>query len=152
MIKAIDAVNIAKKEIGYQEKPGNNNKYGAYFKVNNQAWCYYFVSWVLITAGMNITPCGYCPDGYKWYKKNKQLFKVPVIGDLAFFAFDPGLKKAELPQHIGIVSKVYSNYFMCIEGNTSPTNAGSQDQGDGVYEKKRYYSQVLGFGRPPYQV
>ena len=102
---------------------------------------------------MNIITCAYVPAGYAWYKAKGKLFKTPQPGDLAFFAFDPLLKTKKVPQHIGVVSKVFPDYFLCIEGNTSNPTAGagaSQDNGGGVFEKKRYYSQVLSFGRPNY--
>jgi hypothetical protein len=35
-----------------------------------------------------------------------------------------------------------------IEGNTSPSNKGSQSNGGGVYEKKRSYATVMAVVRP----
>jgi hypothetical protein len=141
-------LEIASKEIGYQETGNNNNKYGVWYGMNNQPWCYIFVSWVLIKAGMNVEKCASCPVGYDYYKRNGKLFKEPKPGDLAFFSWNPSL----IPQHIGIVEKVNNNgTFTCIEGNTSSGLTGSQDNGDGVYRKLRRLSDCLGFGHPDYQ-
>jgi hypothetical protein len=150
-------LDIAKKEICYQEKPGNNNKFGAFFKANYQPWCYYFISYCMITAGMNIPPCGSCPVGFIWYAKRGKITHKPEVGALAFMCWNKAIfyeydKSVGIPQHIEIVVQVNKNgTFYTIGGNTSPDNKfGSQDNGDGVYRKLRKLSDVKGFGIPNY--
>ena len=38
-------VKIAKMQIGYVEKAGNDTIYGEWFGMNGTAWCGIFVSW-----------------------------------------------------------------------------------------------------------
>lgn len=141
-------LEIASKEIGYQETGNNNNKYGVWYGLNNQPWCYIFVSWVLNQAGLKVEKCASCPVGFEYYKSNLKLFTFPVPGDLAFFCWNP----SKIPQHIGIVEKINNDgTFISIEGNTSSGLSGSQDNGDGVYRKLRKLSDTLGFGRPNYE-
>jgi hypothetical protein len=149
MPTAKKVLEIARKEIGYQETGNNDTKYGKWYGLNNQPWCYIFVSWVLVQAGMIIQKCASCPEGLNYYKKECRLFDNPKPGDLAFFQFN---KNLPYPQHIGFVEKVNTNgTFYSIEGNTSPSSTnGSQDQGDGVYGKLRKVSDCMGFGRPEY--
>lgn len=138
-------INGAKKHLGYKELAGNNNIFGKHFGQNNVAWCYLFVSYILIVeAGMKISPCSYVPTGFNWYKKNSKLFKDPQPADLVFFDFD----KDGIPEHIGICIKDNLNgTITTIEGNTSSGVKGSQDNGDGVYQRIRNKAFILGYGR-----
>lgn len=135
----------AKKHIGYKEAKNNDNIFGKAFNLNNVAWCYLFVSYVLIhEAKIKITSCAYVPTGYNYYKANGKLFKEPQPSDLVFFDFD----KDGIPEHIGICEKDNGDgTITTIEGNTSSGIAGSQANGDGVYRRKRHKSLILGYGR-----
>jgi hypothetical protein len=52
--------------------------------------------------------------------------------------------------HTGIAASTVDSagYFRAVEGNTSDTDTGSQDNGGGCYEKTRHISQVCGWWRP----
>lgn len=64
-------------------------------------------------------------------------------GDLVVFNWDGGV-----PDHIGrLVQKKDANTFLSVEGNTSVGTTGSQSNGDGVYQRVRYYNTVSGFIR-----
>jgi cell wall-associated NlpC family hydrolase len=67
-------------------------------------------------------------------------------GDIAFFQFDDDAQ----PDHVGIIIKNNKKLkrLVCIEGNTASGNAGSQSNGDGVYERKRGYSTIMAVARP----
>lgn len=54
-----------------------------------------------------------------------------------------------LAEHVGIVTKVEGRTIYSIEGNTSSSSAGSQDNGGGVFERKRV-NNIVGFGRLKY--
>lgn len=138
-------IKSSEKWLNYQEKANNYNEFGKYFNMNNVAWCYLFVSYVLIVeAGIKISPCAYVPTGYNWYKKNKKLFSSPLPADLVFFDFN----KDGIPEHIGICIKDNGDgTITTIEGNTSSGKVGSQDNGDGVYKRIRSKSLILGYGR-----
>lgn len=58
-------------------------------------------------------------------------------GDFVTFNWDGGV-----PDHIGMLVERYSTTAKCVEGNTSPTNAGSQSNGGGVYVRNRDRSQI----------
>lgn len=58
-------------------------------------------------------------------------------GDFVTFNWDGGV-----PDHIGMLVERYSTSAKCVEGNTSPTNAGSQSNGGGVYVRHRDRSQI----------
>lgn len=59
-------------------------------------------------------------------------------GDFVIFNWDGGV-----PDHIGMLVEVSSHYgATCVEANTSPSNAGSQSNGGGVYVRNRDRSQI----------
>jgi cell wall-associated NlpC family hydrolase len=146
-------IEIATAELGFQEGPNNNTKYGKWYGLNNNPWCAMFVSWVYNQAGLvkHVAASGKkgfasCAAGLNWFTKKNKL--VPIgdaqPGDIAFFQFD---NDAE-PDHVGIVVKNNGKYLWCIEGNTSADKKGSQANGDGAYQKKRAYSLVMAVARP----
>ena len=45
---------------------------------------------------------------------------------------------------------IYAGNGVTIEGNTSSGNAGSQDNGGGVFRRKRPASVIVGCARPRY--
>lgn len=168
-------IDIARKEIGYQEEAGNNNKYAKYFKkggdngINYVSWCAIFVSYCLeldknplfyhlkdkngnMRAGSYQRVNTYCPSIQQHFKENGRLFqakdKTPQCGDIVLFCWNP--LKDPTADHIGIVES-YNNktgMLTTIEGNTSSGNVGSQSNGDGVYRRIRHISLTCGFIRP----
>lgn len=70
-------------------------------------------------------------------------------GDHALFNFGTS---SDPVQHTGIVLRHTIQYgvpgLVCREGNTSSGSAGSQDNGGGVFDRFRPYSQVVGCARP----
>lgn len=150
-MKVEDVLRIASHEekIGYKEGKNNDTKYGVWYGLNNQPWCYIFISWVFHQAGSKLGKCASCPQGMAWYKNNKRWYSVGLPGDIAFFQFR---KDLSYPQHVGIVVSVNKSAgtVTTIEGNTSSGVTGSQSNGDGVYKRVRRLSDVMGFGRPDY--
>ena len=148
-------VEIAKAEVGFTETENNITKYGKWYGMDGQPWCAMFVSWVYKQAGLSkrvaaSTSKGFasCDAGLKWFVKHNKLVGVGQAraGDIVFFQFD----KDPQPDHVGIVIKNNTrlNRLVCIEGNTSPDNKGSQSNGGGVYKKKRPYATVMAVARP----
>lgn len=151
----MSVLEIAKAEIGTKELPVNDTKYGKWFGLNNQPWCAIFVSWVFNQAGLGDsvkaqTKKGFasCSSGLKWFAKNNKLVPVGEAqeGDIAFFQFDADAE----PDHVGIIEKnnKLMKQLVCIEGNTSSGNKGSQSNGDGVYRRTRSYAIVMAVARP----
>ena len=153
MSKRVTALEIARKEVGTTEEGGGNNqKYGRWYRLNNQPWCAIFVSYVLFFSKVitNSQKCASVPIIYTWYKNNNKLTRSPKAGDLVFFDFNSD----GIFEHIGFLNKdymPYDDYFETIEGNTSPNSKGSQDNGDGVYIKQRHKSIKMAFAKPNYE-
>lgn len=142
---------------GYKEANADDTLFGKWYGMNHAAWCAMFVSYCFGQNGGSAlvaasTPKGFasCHAATEWFKKNKSFFHTLEAkpGDVVFMAFDGDLSDAD---HVGIVvsNDTKKKILHTIEGNTTdPKKAGSQAQGDGVYEKARPYSLIVGIGRP----
>lgn len=159
VLETINKYNL----IGYQEKGGNDNKFGQYFGWNGVSWCALFVSYVLefsknpmlyhlkdksgkLRAGCYERCAIYCPTIEQHFKElGKLRLTDPKPNDIVLFCWD----KVNSPEadHIGFVESYdpQTGYLTTIEGNTSSGLHGSQDNGDGVYRKKRHFSLTCGF-------
>lgn len=155
MATAADVVRIASAEVGYTEGRNNWNKYAPEVgHANNQAWCGTFTDWVLKKAGQTGEPSSiWTPSGLQAYRKAGRAIDrngPAQAGDLVYFDWQGGTSSQGV-DHVGIVTGVRRDgQVETIEGNTSPTNAGSQSNGGGVYRRVRPRSVIAGFGRPAY--
>lgn len=157
MTTATAVIDIARREVGVVEDPPRTNrtKYGAWYGMNGVAWCAIFQSYVFTAAGLPLritTDKGfsYCPFGMRWFRDmglwtgtGRGRF---YPGDLAFFQFDSDPET----DHVGLIIETRQSSVITIEGNTSASNRGSQNNGGGVYKRERALSLILGVGRPQY--
>lgn len=151
MPTAQDVLRIAAAELGTIESPAGSNrqKYSAALGRPAEPWCADFVVWVARQAGLKLqSESAYTPSMANAFKATRTWHTdtVPRPGDLAFFNFGAGIIR-----HVGIVAGWDAHAGVtCIEGNTSPGTAGSQDNGGGVYRRTRPRYHIVGFGRPYY--
>lgn len=155
---ASEILKIAAGEVGYTESPANSNrtKYGETYGWNGVAWCVIFLWWCfheanasdLFYGGGKTASCGqlrtYAVEHKQWVTDGEYR-----PGDLVIFDF-PGTSATT--DHIGIVESVNGSVLTTIEGNTSPTDAGSQYNGGCVARKKRdtLKTKIVGAYRPEY--
>jgi len=136
---------LAAADIGYTESPPNSNrqKYGVWYGWNGVAWCMMAVQYWYAMAGVPLPyKTASCSNLLEWYEKWEPARVIretaPEPGDIAIFTFG----------HTGIVESHGGDTVTCIEGNTSPGDSGSQDNGGGVYRRTRPRRQVEAFLRP----
>jgi len=156
-----DLVKIASSKIGTVEKGGADGKSGNIVEFwdwwksvtaqngQGQSWCAVFVSWCFAQIGASSLAAAknkfgfiYCPDGVNFYKKKNQLVKPEEAqpGDIIFFDWEG----KGIADHVGIVKTNNKTFLTTIEGNTSQEGAkGSQSNGGGVYERKRYFGKTI---------
>ena len=127
-------VSTAMSQVGYREGAGNNNKYGAWFGMNNVAWCVIFVCWCAAQSGAPIpTKFSYVGDMSSYFQ-SRGLYRtvasgyIPKAGDLMI----------QGDRHIGIVRSATRSAVYTVEGNYS----------DSVATVTRYYSEISGFCTP----
>ena len=138
-----DALSAARGELGTQESPAGSNrtKYGKWYGLDGQPWCMMFVQWCFAQAGRPL-PCrtASCSQLLSWYRRFQpdRVVDEPRAGDVAIYTFG----------HTGIVERNGGGTITAIEGNTSPDERGSQDNGGGVYRRTRRKTQVRAYIRP----
>ena len=152
---------VAAKEVGYHDlsDPQRGSKYGrwyaaktgrAVFGYDDIAWCAMYTSWVLNQAGVNCAgmPGSGCVTIYRNAKGSLVPISEARAGDLILFDWNPWL--GDGADHIGIVLENDGTSFKTIEGNTSRSDAGSQDDGGWVAARTRSLSKVYAIIRPYY--
>lgn len=141
-------IGAARAHLGYTEDPPGSNR--TKFAepaghANGQPWCATFLVAVARSVGLQL------PSESAWTPSMAEAFKpgswhhTPKPGDLAFFNFGSGIIR-----HVGLVVGTPNHSVTCIEGNTSSSERGSQDNGGGVYTRTRPRAHVVGYGRPNY--
>lgn len=100
-------------------------------------WCMAFVSMVFDMAGEIDAIGGF---SYNTDVTKSRMDEVDIEdaqrGDVVLFDWDDDGRT----DHVGIVeANLGGGWLQTIEGNTSPSNAGSQSAGNGVYRRQRYY-------------
>jgi hypothetical protein len=153
---AKQALDLARLQIGYIEGPRNNEtKYGAWSGYNFQPWCGSWTNWILHFSGTTGEPSSvWTPGGAQSYQKLGRWIQRGSAdvrpGDLVFFDWG-GSTLASKVDHIGIVeAPLPDGRIQTIEGNTSPSDAGSQGNGGGCWRRIRPRGVIAGFGRPNY--
>ena len=137
------ALDIARRELGSTESPAGSNrtKYGKWMGLDGQPWCMSFVQWCFDQAGAPL-PCrtGSCSALLRWYRANQpeRVAQDPMPGDIVIYRFG----------HTGIVESASGSDVTAIEGNTSPGQGGSQDNGGGVFRRTRKRSLAEAYIRP----
>jgi hypothetical protein len=148
------AVGWALKQVGTSESPAFSNRgpkidqwETATLGYSGYSWCQAFANAVLLHGGGEQLKSAYTPQVVDWANANEHGLKrvdTPQVGDFVFFKF-PGVSNA-FCDHVG----VYIGAGSCVEGNTSPASAGSQNNGGTVAIKTRPRSQWAAIVRPTY--
>lgn len=147
----------AKSYIGLTESPKNSNNvifntdyYGHQVSGSSYPWCCTFV-WDIFRMceaskyfyGGKKTAS--CTTLMNYYKKNHPDWVITDVtkasaGDIVLFQFD----KDKYADHVGIFDHSISDtYYVTVEGNTSSSDKGSQDNGGCVASKTRKKSQLM---------
>ncbi len=153
MATRTDVLAVAASQLGVTEDPVGSNRVRYWPEVgqpagstNGWAWCAAFVTWVLLQVGVDLrkpVPWPYqCQQIMLWAKATgRWKTSNPQPGDLVLYCWDGSGRAA----HIGIHERVVDGLWQAIEGNTSPTNVGSQSNGGGVYRRVRSRTVILGW-------
>lgn len=140
----------ARAEIGYTESPpgSNRTKYAVRPIEVGQPWCGTFVDAMFAGSGLLPGSMFYTPAGAQAFRAAGRFGSMPSAGDVAFMTFRPD----RVISHVGIVEEVVApDLVQTIEGNTSLTYAGSQDNGGCVARRVRARGPLVGFGMVDYE-
>lgn len=154
------AVRYALDNVGTVEKPAFSNRgplidyWQQRYGFLGQPWCGMFVGWALHTGGVKglTSRVAYVPyieadakagrNGFEAWVGARQIKR----GDAVCFDFGGD----GVCDHVGLALEDYKGkgVIRTVEGNTSPGNTGSQDNGGGVYVRTRPIGLVKGAARP----
>ena len=146
-------ISIARQQLGRKEEPPKSNKtlYGELYRLNGQPWCVIFLWWCFVTAGLQTIFYGgqrtaSCSQLLSWAESVGQTVQPQEArpGDVLFFNFDTGRS----PEHCGLCVERTGTIFQSIEGNTP---LPEDEENDGVAQKSRRLSQIVGVWRPKYE-
>lgn len=149
----IRALKRAIEKIGVKEHGGNNR--GRIIDGWNRMagvpigspWCMSFVHAMFQLEGRTLG--GWASVGFfeDWARKQGFLVTRPLRGDLVCYRWGAD----DWPDHVGFVERVlavrwfggsFVGWVQTVEGNTSSGIRGSQDDGDGVYRRRRWISRA----------
>jgi len=99
-------IHIARSYLGVKENPegSNHQQFGAWFGMNDVAWCAIYASFCQYLAGLRwadaTTPKGfsYCPSIVAWGKKHSRISRTPHLADMAVAV------NGTRPHHVELVS------------------------------------------------
>jgi hypothetical protein len=159
------AIAEAARHLDVREAPPGSNRGGwvdrfqaPWGSARGYAWCGAFVGYCLRKAAVGgltsrvlyvpfiIEDAKGCRGGFKGWV-GKESIKA---GDLVVMDFGGS---SVLGEHVGLAIDDYdraTNSVRTIEGNTSSGNAGSQDNGGGVFRRARPAAVIVGGARPRY--
>lgn len=138
------ALEEARQWLGYVESPPNSNRttFGSWYGMDGQPWCAMAVTYWYEQNAAGGSPSfvrgsrySFCPYVYSDASAGRYgltLTNSPTPGDLVLYDWDGGGY-----DHIGLFESGNSSAWKAIEGNTSPTNSGSQSNGGQVCRRER---------------
>jgi hypothetical protein len=149
---ASDCLAWLDSQIGTRETPPGSNRVPYWLMVNRpdlegKSWCCALALSALLAVGVEPVSRSF----WVWtveadYLAAGRLYPVEqaIPGDQLIYRIGNG--------HTGICKKIdpINRQVVAVEGNTSSGRAGSQTDGDGVWERTRSWSIVKSVGRPLY--
>lgn len=161
-------IEIAFWELGVTELPKGSNRvkyntayYGREVSGEDFPWCVVLQWWIFNEAGERMAFFGggktaSCRTLLRWYREQGLTVdkKDIQIGDILIQNFSGKKRDGELDtEHCGLVVNKgpLAGTWYCIEGNTSPGEEGSQDNGGCVALKLRSVKNVVAVCRPQYK-
>lgn len=143
------ALDRARNFVGVKEK-GGTNRGGLIDGWNKRAgvpvgspWCMSFVHAMYDDVGVDLGGGASVGNFEAWAAKHGKLVTRPFRGDIVCYDWNGD----RWPDHVGLVdrvlalrwkNKVFVGWIQTVEGNTSSGRVGSQDDGDGVYRRRRW--------------
>lgn len=151
-------IETARADLGYTENPPGSNmtKYGEAYGMNGVPWCVEALWFWFNEAGERMAFFGggktaSCGMLLRWYKEQGLVVdkRDIQIGDILILNFSG----TQDTQHCGLVvdkGKLAGTWYT-IEGNATPGEEGSQDDGGCVALKMRHIRNVVAVCRPQYK-
>ena len=117
-------IALERSQLGVHESPSNSNlqKFGSWYGMNGQPWCFMFQSWAFSYVGCPLPNMGsskgghYTPTGVN-YAKSHGLWSASghyAPGDMVFFTWG---SRGGLAEHVALVVADNGSTISTLEGN-----------------------------------
>lgn len=154
------ALEWAHDQVGVREtSPNWSPKIGTWIRASGYTfpvpWCQCFANAVAVQGGapQPSGQAGYTPHFWNGRYEGQGYEPIPLSqaqpGDFVYFDWSMG--HGDPCDHVGVLVSMTSTTVTCLEGNTSSSSAGSQNNGGGVWKKTRSRSLVRGAVSVPYR-
>lgn len=158
-MSALQALAWANAQVGTVEHPAGSNagpKITTWERASGYGfpvpWCQCFANATAVAGGAPQLRDGFTPTVLNGSHAGQGFKRISLDnadpGDMVFFKW-PGVS-GFICDHVGILVSKTASTVTCIEGNTSSSNAGSQNNGGGVFTRTRSRSLVAGAVSVPY--
>lgn len=153
-VKIHPLVEAASAYVGYTSRPGVSIfQTDVGYQGEAFQWDGAFIDRVFKDANVDGPAHLHTISALAYYVRNGLVRRKPQPGDLAFYGFSgEGGKAAFDAPHIGLVTNTEKwkthGTFRAIEGQVSNGLPKSPQDGNGVYERTRYATDVVLFARP----
>lgn len=149
--RAASIVEAAGRHVGYHAQPSKRNAYSPN-RYDGKDWNGVFIDRVLrdafetdaeVSFVSTVTALGYFMSRNRVYRKRL------VAGDVVFFNFATDPQEWDHQPHVGVVTDLRPDgSFRTVEGQTFSGKPQGLQIADGVHERLRFPTDVLGFVRP----
>jgi len=146
-------IDEARAACGYRALPGLGSTYGQASGYPSQPWDGSFVTVTARNVGLDI-PATQTATALTQFTTARRMYSNPKTGDVVFFAFSVNGQFGQ--PHVGIVTDTSQwrshGKFSAVEAQVSSGLPKSSNSDNGVFERVRYSTDVIGFGRPKFRV
>lgn len=146
-------IDEARAACGYRALPGLGSTYGQASGYPSQPWDGSFVTVTARKVGLDI-PATQTATALTQFTTARRMYSNPKPGDIVFFAFSVNGQFGQ--PHVGIVTDTSQwrshGKFSAVEAQVSSGLPKSTNSDNGVFERVRYSTDVIGFGRPKFRV
>jgi hypothetical protein len=146
-----EIAETARRHIGYRALPLRHSVYGP----AGRDWNGAFVKAIYGEAG-HFLPTGSTVELLGLLLADWRVYSRPEPGDIVFYRFPAEGGEPTGQPHAGIVTDTSrwkaDRSFLAVEGQTPSGNPKEDQTANGIYERRRYHTDVLAFGRPKFRV
>jgi hypothetical protein len=143
-------VSEAKRHVGYRAQPQRKSAFQLKGYLG-QPWGGTFIDRVLHDALGDFAEVRFVSTvtALAYYVNRNGVYHKPRVGDIVFFNFSTDPQQPFEQPHVGVVVTVNEDgSIRTVEGETSPGTPQGSQLADGVFERVRYSTDVLGYVRP----
>lgn len=143
-------VEAAQRQVGYHAQPEKRSAFSPR-TFEGTEWNGSFINRVLTDAMETEPEVSFqsTVTALAFYMGRNRVYRKPRVGSIVFFAFAADPAEWDRQPHVGVVTEVNADgSFRTVEGQTFTGKPQGIQLADGVHERLRFGTDVIGFVRP----